>query len=213
MPFLDIFSTSKKENNKQKAKIIVDNREKQSLIPSLLIKNNIEVEFKQLEIADYIINDIAIERKTFSDLQSSIINKRIFTQLQNLNQYKNTLLIIEGESEKFIHENAIRGFILSALIDQKIPIIFTKDEKDTSIYLIVLSKRTKKEISLRQSITFKSKLEQLQYILEGFPNIGPVTAKKLINKFKSLKEILNAPEKELEPILGKKATDFLKLIS
>lgn len=214
-PILDIFS--KKETNKDKEesklKIIIDNREKNSLVIAELIKNYVEIEMKQLEVADYLIGETAIERKTFSDLQSSIINKRIFDQLRNLKQYKEAILIIEGESDKFIHENAIRGFILSTLLDSKVPIIFTKDESDTALYILTLAKRNpNKEPSLRQSITFKSKAEQQQYILEGFPGIGPVTAKALIKQFKSLKAIFEATEDQLEPILKAKTKDFLNLL-
>lgn len=215
MTFFDIFSNKKEKNSKKNSqiKIIADNREKNSLVISELIKNNAEVELKQLEIADYLINDTAIERKTFSDLQSSIINKRIFTQLTNLKQYKSRLLILEGDSDLFIHENAVRGFIISCSLDYQTPIIFTKDEKDTALYIITLAKRNpNKEISLRQSISFKSKAEQIQYILEGFPNIGPVTAKALLAKFKSIKSIINAKEEDLEPILKSKTKDFLNLI-
>jgi Fanconi anemia group M protein len=214
MTFFNIFSNKPiKPNRLKDIKIIADNREKNSLVISELIKNNINVELKQLEIADYIVNDIAIERKTFSDLQSSIINKRIFSQLANLKQYKRRFLILEGNSDLFLHENAIRGFILSCNLDYETPIIFTKDETDTASYLSVLSKRNpNKEISLRQSISFKSKTEQLQYILEGFPNIGPVTAKALIKEFKSLKAIFEATEERLKPILKSKTQDFLKLI-
>lgn len=219
MTFYSIFSSKKEkpenmQKEKEKIKIITDNREKNSLVISELIKQDAIVELKQLEIADYLVNDIAIERKTFSDLQSSIINKRIITQLQNLKQYPKSLLIIEGDSTLFLHENAVRGFLLSVVLEFKIPIIFTKNESDTAKYLLVLAKKTpKKEISLRQSITFKSKEEQLQYILEGFPGIGPVTSKALLKKFKSIKSIINAPESELQEILGKKTSDFLKLIN
>ena len=57
--------------------IDIDNREKSSLIPSLLIKNQFPIEFKNLPVADYLINNTAIERKTISDLKSSIINKSL----------------------------------------------------------------------------------------------------------------------------------------
>jgi len=52
----------------------------------------------------------------------------------------------------------------------------------------------------------------LQFILEGFPGIGPTTAKKLLKKFKSIKKIINASEEELKEILGKKTETFLKII-
>jgi len=216
MTFFNIFSTKKNKKEKPKIEIIADNREKQSLVISELISLGIQVELKQLPIADYLVNDIAIERKTISDLQSSIINKRILIQLTNLKQYKKSILIIEGDldyNNLFIHENAIRGFLLSVPLDHQIPTIFTKNEKDTALYLSILAKKTpKKTSSIRESKSFKSKREQVKFILEGFPGIGPTTANKLIEKFKSLKNIIDAQEEEIYPILGKKYEEFKRLI-
>lgn len=217
MTFFDIFSNDKNnETKKIKYKIIIDNREKNSLVLSELVKLGFEIELKQLSIADYIVNDIAIERKTISDLQNSIINKRIFSQLNDLKQYTKSLMIIEGEQiddKLFIHENALRGFLLNVALEYPTSIIFAKDEKDTARYISVLAKKTPNiESSLRESQKFKSNKERIQFILEGFPNIGPVKAKKLINKFKSLKEIINAKLDQLEPILGKNANNFKSLI-
>ena len=81
MPFQDIFSKKegrKKSKNEKRKTIIIDHREKNSLVPSELSALGFQIEFKQLEIGDYIINNTIIERKTSSDLKSSIINKRIF---------------------------------------------------------------------------------------------------------------------------------------
>jgi len=223
MPFQDIFSKrSEKANNKPKqtAKILVDNHEKNSLVPAILSKLKMNYEFTDLKVADYIVNNIAIERKTIPDLKSSIISKRILFQLKELKQYPKSLLIVEGISnfalyEGIIHENALRGFLLSTAIDNQIPIIFTENEEDTAKYLSVLAIRESKPktpTSLRQKLQL-SKEEQKQFILEGFPGIGPSTAGKLIQKFKSIKNIINADIKELEEILGKKADLFTKLVS
>ena len=57
-----------------------------------------------------------------------------------------------------------------------------------------------------------NKKERLQFILEGFPGIGPKTAQKLLKRFKSLKEIFNASEEDLKKILGKKAETLYELI-
>lgn len=215
--FHDIFKkkSEREKKPKQQAKILVDSREKNSLVPAILSKLQADYEFKHLEVADYLINNIAIERKTIPDLKSSIINKRIFFQLKGLKQYPKYLLVVEGISnfelyEGIIHENALRGFILSTLLEHEIPVIFTENEEDTAKYLSILAIRQSKPktpASLRQKIPL-SKEEQKQYILEGFPGIGPQTAKKLLEKFKSIKQIINASEQELKEILGKKADLF-----
>lgn len=214
----DIFSKrEKKEKSAIKPKIIIDDREKNSLLPSELVSLGCQIEFRRLDVGDYLINGVAIERKTLADLKSSIINKRILFQLKELKQYPKHILLIEGFSFKeayseILHENALRGFILSTLLNFQVPIIFTENEIDSARYFSVLAKKTEKtSLSLRQKIPL-TKEEQKIFILEGFPGIGPQTAQKLLQKFKSVKNIINASESELEEVLGKKAEIFKKII-
>jgi Fanconi anemia group M protein len=215
--FHNIFKREAKKKDSQISKITIDDREKNSLVPSDLAKLQVPIEFQHLKVGDYIVNDIVIERKTLSDLKSSIINKRIFSQIQEIKQYPKYILLVEGpEQEKYnneiIHGNALRGFLLSISLE-KIPIIFTENERDTAFYLSLLAKRKdNKSISLRPGKISFSRAEQLQYILEGFPNIGPVKSKALIKKFESLKNIVSASEQELEEILGKKVKEFKSLL-
>ena len=216
-PLLNIFSKKKEKSNKKLPTIIIDNREKSSLVPSELKALGFSLQFKQLPIADYLIGNTAIERKTISDLKSSIINKRLISQLIELKQYPSHLLIIEGNQEELynnitLHENAVRGLLLSITTEFKVPILFSKNEKETALFISILSKKSPKTISLRPSKNIKSRLEQKQFILEGFPNIGPKTAKTLLKEFGSLSNIFQTTEEELEKIIGKKAKKFIELI-
>jgi len=214
MPLLNIFSKKKIKN--MKPKIIADRREKNSLVISELIERGAEVELRHLKVGDFLVEDVAIERKTVSDFLNSMINKRLVRQLEELKQYKKCFLIIEGTDHQElyndepvgIHGNAIRGFLLDILLKYKVPIIFTKDYKDTASFLLILSKKQGKEISIRAKKKSLTKKEQLQYILEGFPGIGPKTAKKLLKKYKTIKGIINAPLEELKIEIGKKAEIF-----
>lgn len=221
MTFLDIFSTKKlKPNKENKIKIIIDHREKNSLVASYLAHQGFQIEFQQLPVADYLIGNTAIERKTISDFKSSIINKRIISQLQEIKQYPKHILILEGITEEtlyenIINENAFRGFLLSIILEFQVPIIYTQSEEDTARYIAILAKKEKnpKESSLRASKLLKTEEQQLQYILEGFPHIGPTTAKKLLTHFKTLKAIINAPDDELQDLIGKKAESLILLRS
>lgn len=212
--FENIFSTTKTSNKENvcpnpNTPIIIDTREKQSLISSILINKKANIKLEKLEIADYLIEGketIAIERKTFSDFISSMINKRLQTQLIELKKYPKYFLVVEGfyynyKNEKIkIHENAIRGMLLSIVLDFQVPIIFTENEEDTAKFLIVLAKRQTKpktEIGLRQMKTLSSVKEQKQFILEGFPGIGPTIAKKMLEEFSCLNEIFNSSKEQL----------------
>jgi len=203
--------------------ILADYREKNSLVCSELVSLGSDCEFQELKVGDFIIGEVVVERKTVKDFISSMFNKRLPEQLENMKQYEKRLLIIEGIEEKELYNdepggingNAIRGMLLSISLDSKCPIIFTKDYADTAKFLHVLKKRQEKkgkEVSLnakKRNLSFK---EQKQFILESFPGVGPVKAKKLLEKFKTLKNIANADEKELAEILNSKATYFKWLI-
>lgn len=223
-PLFNIFPKYKrirKESKQEKQKIIIDYRERNSLVASSLIELGFEIQFRELKVADYLVNNIAIERKTVSDFVNSIINKRIIRQLEELQQYDNKLLIIEGideqelysddSEEKTIHPNAIRGFLLSVTLKHRIPVILTKNYEDTAKYLAVLARKKEKDSSLNVTKKSLNKKERLQFILEGFPGIGPKTAKKLLSHFGTLKNISNAPIEELTEVIGKKA-DIFKLL-
>jgi len=215
---IDIFQ-KKKKKEKSLPKIIVDYREKNSLIISELIRLGMILEFKELKVADYIVKNIAIERKTINDFINSMINKRLLRQIQELQQYKNRLLIVEGNGEQELYNdeelgingNAIRGFLLSILLKYNIPIIFTKNYEDSAKFISILSKKQTKEIALKAKKRILNKKEQLQFILEGFPGIGPKTAQKLLNKFKTISNIINASEQDLKETIGKKAEVIKRL--
>jgi Fanconi anemia group M protein len=204
----------------EKPKIIVDNREKNSLVIAELTELGIDVEIKHLNLADYLIStEIAIERKTINDFVSSMLNKRLIEQLRDLKKnYKFPLLIIEKEDHQSmykptahpqIHENAVRGMMLTVTTSFGVPTILTDDYKDTALYLALLAKRQlkgKQEFSLVAKRKAYGMRDQQQMIMETFPGIGPKTAKEILKKFKSIRNFANASVDELkETKLGKKA--------
>ncbi len=213
-------------------KIIIDHRERSSGIVEELEKHGLQVELRQLISADFVLqtkdknNDIqtiGVERKTQEDFINSIIDKRLITQLSMLKEHFSIpLLIIEGSQNIYairdFHPNAIRGMLASIAIDQQIPILHTKNYKDTASTLAVIAKRLekgKKLISLlerRKPLTLK---EQQEYLIESLPGIGPTLSKSLLKHFGSIQAIINASEEELMevdklgPIKSKKIKEVI----
>lgn len=207
-------------------KVIADLHEKNSLVASELVSLGVNADFQHLKVADYLIGNIAIERKTINDFISSMINRRLLRQLEDLQQYEKKLLIIEGIDEqelyndkndgenKGMHSNSIRGMLLYTSLEANCPIILTKDYQDTAKFLFLIARKmekTKQPISLHAKKKARNKKEQIQYIIEGFPGIGPATARKLIKEFKTIKSIINADIEKLRTLIGKKA-DIFKII-
>lgn len=212
-------------------KIIVDRREDKRIIKELH-KHKLNIDIKQLVTADFIlqikdlnrnVQDLGIERKTQNDFINSIIDKRILNQLIYLKEhFAFQLLIIEGSRNIYnirnFHPNAIRGMLASIAIDYQIPVIYTKNYRDTSALLAIIAQRLekpKKHISLlkkRKPLTLK---EQQEFIIESLPGVGPTLAKNLLKKFKSVKKVMNAKEdalKKVEKIGDKKAKEIRKVI-
>ena len=220
----NIFSknTEEKKEIPNKFPIVVDSREKQSLVYSYLVQKNANVKFEKLDIGDFLVGGVVIERKSFKDFQGSIMDGRLLNQLRELKKYPKCFLMLEGflfdYSDSKIHENAIRGMILSCALDFGISVIYSQNEEDSAKILLVLARRLEKaskDFSLRFKKTEMSFQEQKQFILEGFPGVGPRTAKVLLEKFKTLKKIFSAPKEELakmELFDEKKLDGFRKLL-
>ncbi len=201
--------------------IFADIHEKNSLVISELCKSTqIKLEIQPLKIADYLIGETAVERKTTSDLISSMINKRLIQQLNQMKKYNQRFLIIEGDINEIYKEEsnlskAIRGFILSIITNYQTPIIFTQDYQDSAKYLITLAKQ---QLKPNSPTTLHSRIpktikEQKKYILESFPNIGPKKAELLLKEFKTLNRVFNASEQELEKILKSKTKEFKDILN
>ena len=211
-------------------KIIVDHREHKNMKLEL-IKEGLNIEIKQLDIADFIlqtknldnkIQNVGIERKTVNDFLNSIIDRRLLNQLIILKQnFDIPLLIIEGEENIYrirdFHPNSIRGIISTIAIDFQIPMIYSRGFKDTAKYISLIAKRlekNRKPLSLlpkRKSLTLED--NQLA-VIESFPGIGSTIAKSLLKKFGSISNIINANIKDLQDVekIGKiKANELRKL--
>lgn len=214
-------------------KIIVDHRERGSGIIEELHKHELEVAVQELKIADYVmqgknaegkIQNVGIERKTQNDFLNSIIDNRLIEQLLILKEnFDAPILILEGDENIYeirdFHPNAIRGMLASVAIDFQIPILSTKNFRDTAALLAIIAKRLEKPrkaislLSKRKPLTLK---EQQEYLVSSLPGIGSTIAKSLLKKFKSIKEIVNADSKDLQKVdkLGpKKASKIKKILT
>ncbi|MBQ6218979.1 MAG: DEAD/DEAH box helicase [Methanosphaera sp.] len=212
---------SETNDDDAEAVVYVDYREKNSNMMRELDKIKCLIKVKNMSVGDYqITDDIIIERKTVEDFSKSITDKRLYQQAKEMvNNCKKPLMIIEGENiyHTFLHPNAIRGAMASIALDFRIPIIQTQNETDTAfmikrIALREQKKDDKKPVSVRTQTKPVTLPEQQLFITESLPNIGPVSAKKLLQHFKTLKNLFTASKKELKDVEGigeKTATNII----
>lgn len=198
---------TEKENN---IIIYADSREANRI--SKILKDKCRIEEKQLDVADYVLSeDVGVERKTTDDFVNSIIDGRLFAQVKEMkNNFQKPLLIIEGEeifeNNRKINPNAVIGALASITLDYSVPVLWTKNQKETAALLLVIAKREqeekKKSINIRFMKNKKSTNQQQEFLVAGLPKINTITAKKLLKHFETPERIFSAGEDELQEVDG-----------
>ncbi|MEM5811348.1 MAG: ERCC4 domain-containing protein [Candidatus Aenigmatarchaeota archaeon] len=190
--------------------IICDYREEE--ISYILEKSGFKIIKENLDVGDFILSkDICIERKSYSDFVSSLIDKRIFTQCENLSKnFRKPIIIVElfSKLERDVNENFIYSSLAKLISTFNISIIFSRNMYETSKiikWLKVIEDEENKNLSLLY-VGKKPKdiLEIKKFILSSFPGISEKNAEKLIKNFKSLYRIFTSNYLELSKVIGKK---------
>ncbi len=89
----------------------MDTREGPSGVPGILRDLGARVELRLLDVADYVIGDRAIERKTIDDFASSLFSGRLFEQAKRLvESYVSPVMVIEGDLRTALQKVSRREF-------------------------------------------------------------------------------------------------------
>lgn len=130
-------------------RVIIDSREHDLI--DLLREMNFDFEVQTLDVADIqLVEDdgtpkISIERKTYADLEASIVDGRWREQKFRLKQLDHFFVyLLEGKHKKGrLNPKATRGALMNAVLRDQIHFVHTKDIKDTALLMTELEKRTK----------------------------------------------------------------------
>ncbi len=192
--------------------LFADYREKGTGVLKELVDMGVSLKLEMLQVADYVLSPrCAVEFKTVEDFAQSIIDGRLLEQLKNMKQsYERPIIIVEGTQDLFtvrnIHPNAIRGMLATIAVSYGIPIIYTKDTKDTAAQLVAIAKReqalNKETFQPHAEKRAMSVQEQQEFVVSSLPNVGLNLAKELLTHFKSVKNIVNASEEDLKKVDG-----------
>ncbi len=191
-------------------RMVIDERERKSGIPDLLKQIGVKVEMMNLPVGDYIVApETIVERKSISDFISSVFDGRLFDQCNRLKEhFEHPCIIIEGNVDEIdtIAENPLvfYGAMSSVVLDFKIPVIPTPTASHTAKLLVSMCARqgTVKGPFLKK-IRKSGDLKQQQLsILCSLPGVGEKLATRMLEKFGSTSNSLNASYVELSKISG-----------
>jgi len=201
----------KGEKGDEKIELVVDTRELNSSVVKELYNEGFVVRTERLEVADYVLSErVAVERKEVGDFIRSIIDGRLFQQVIGMKkEYQSPIMIIEGEGlfqNTGMHSKAIYGALASLLADFGLPIIFTKDDKETAQILAAITRREYREgkqiLGIRGEKGGMSVAERQRFIVESLPNISGTIATRMLAHFGTVKKIVNADVEELKKVKG-----------
>ncbi len=207
-------------------RIIADEREKPSGVPEAVRSLGASVEYRLLDIADYVVGAYAVERKSVRDFVSSLYSGRLFDQAHRLGQaYETIFLIVEGdlweELGRARNPRSLWGALISSVLDFGLNTFFAPDEKQTAQFLITLGRGGRHRrgsggppLIVRKPRTPDLKRVQIS-VLSSLPGVGPRMAEQLLGHFGSLRKVLAASLTEMSvgAGLGKaRALNLVKLL-
>lgn len=202
--------------------VFADYREKGSSVVKELIESNASIKLEKLDAGDFLLSSRAgVEYKTVADFVNSIVDGRLLGQIKELKRnFEKPLIIVEGTEDIYsirkVHPNAIRGMLATITVSYGIPIIYTKNSRETAALLMVIAKREQDESGrnfsmhgAKKPLTLK---EQQEFIVSSLPSVGPGLAKELLKELGSVKSIINADEESLKKVekVGEKIAKNIK---
>lgn len=198
--------------------IIVDHREKRSIVPRQLEKLGVDLKYENLTIGDYLVdNKVCVERKEINDYVSSLTSGHLHTQLYNMStNFEVSFLIVEGIiSEALMWRRIKRHQYISSLAGAAIKrspngkqgiiqIIPLETPFDTALFLKSLQEKIQNNeprLPKMERVKWGTK-DKLIFVASSIPNVGESRAELLLNHFKTLRNLANASWREIARIRG-----------
>ena len=209
--------------------LTIDSRERKgSLLVDLVEKKansmNIKTEKKWLEIGDYVFGDVCFEAKSVTDFIGSVMSKRLWTQIDNMDRhYVTNIVIIYGSLSKGIKNimtnsrsklpaparavmlnNKFLGAIGRITLDTDCKAFWVPTEKEAALIITAICKMKPIEREVIRPEVFKRiTTDDLRLdLLTSIKGVSIKKAKELIKQFGSIMEIGEQEPEDLTIIDG-----------
>ena len=203
--------------------LIIDSREK-SILTDLVIEKakslNIQTTKQWIEVGDYVIGDVCFEAKSSLDFLGSVMSRRLWTQLDNMDRcYKTNIVIIYGslgdalqytdhsakydkrpigDKKRFLTHRFF-GALGRIMLDSDIkPVWVTSEHAAASIICTVAKMQGHEREPIKPHIFKRLTTDDIRInMLTTIKGISEKKAKMLIKKYGSLMEIGDCSKREL----------------
>src|SRR3989344_826533 len=118
------------------------------------------------------------------------------------------LILVQGTEDMYairkVHAHAIQGMLAAITVSFGIPLLQTKNAKETASLLAVIAKReqdTGRDVQLHAKKP-ATLAEQQEYVISALPSVGLKLAQQLLRNFGSVEKLVNASIAELKKVEG-----------
>ena len=218
--------------------LVIDSREKSKLAKLVMQKAKamqIPTETKWLEIGDYVFDDVCFEAKSTTDFLGSVMSKRLWTQLDNMDRhYATNIVIIHGDmqeailnviensksnmtvgSRSIMLNNKFLGAIGRIVLDTDIKPFWVQTEEEAALIITAVSKmKPLTRETIAPQVFKRLTTDDLRIdLLSSIKGVSIKKAKQLIKQFGSIMEIGECSAYELQAVEGIGETLANRIIS
>tara|TARA_R100001510_G_C7653942_1_gene212459 strand:- start:2013 stop:2702 length:690 start_codon:yes stop_codon:yes gene_type:complete len=218
--------------------LVIDSREN-SRLSKLVMQQakaiKVPCEKRWIEIGDYVFDNVCFEAKSTTDFLGSVMNKRLWTQLDNMDRhYETNVVIIYGDMQEAIHNviqhspskmpiatrsimlnNKFLGAIGRIVLDTDAKPFWVKSEEEAALIITAVSKMkpiTRETIA--PQIFKRITTDDLRIdLLSSIKGVSIKKAKLMIEQFGSIMEIGECSAYELQAIEGIGETLAKRIVS
>ncbi len=197
----------------EKVQIVVDDRERPSgVIQELEKALGAVVKIEHLPVGDYCVDGaVLIERKTAADFAQSLIDGRLFGQAGRMSSSAlRPAYIIEGTSAEWaglgVSREALQGALVTLMLIFDVPVFRSSDPAESARLIFYIGSQLVRQrdpgyAPYRQAKAKRKKTRQLR-ILQSLPGVGADRAKKLLERFRTVRACFTASPTELSEVEG-----------
>jgi ERCC4-type nuclease len=218
--------------------LIIDSRENSKLSKLVMQKAKaiqVPCEKRWIEIGDYVYDDVCFEAKSTTDFLGSVMSKRMWTQLDNMDRhYKTNVVIIYGSLEEAIFNvvknspskmpigarsillnNKFLGALGRIVLDTDVKPFWVPTEEEAALIITGVSKiKPITRNAIEPQIFKRLTTDDLRVdLLSSIKGVSIKKSKELIKQFGSIMEIGECSSYELQAIEGIGETLAKRIIS
>jgi Fanconi anemia group M protein len=194
--------------------VVVDQRELDANVArDLSTREGIETRLETLEVGDYVLSDrVVVERKTVTDFLDTLTggDRSVFEQVGDAaRHYARPVVVLEGGDlfgRRNVHPKAIHGALGSLAVDFGASVMQTAGEDETVDLLATLAEREQdgndRAVSVHGEKQSRTLPEQQEYVVASVAEVGPVTARSLLETLGSVEAVMTADDERLREAEG-----------